>query len=242
VTTMVSARSWGEVISRAWRRRTVKRALLAAGIAAPAVYVVGDVLSGLLYQGYSFKGQAISELSAYGSPVRPVMLAFLTAHGLLLVAFSAGLWQAGDQNRALRGVAVFLLPAALVGLVLHPFFPMSSRGMEAGFNDTMHATLTFVFVFLVLAAVICGAVAYRGWFRLYSIGSLVVMAVFGGLAAAAMPRIAGNLPTPWLGVFERANSYVYLAWLAVLAITVLRRSLADATPETTGTRMHVQAR
>jgi hypothetical membrane protein len=240
MTTMVSAKSWGEVVSRAWRRRAVKRALLAAGIAAPVVYVVGDVLSGLMYQGYSFKGQAISELSAYGSPVRPLMVAFLIAHGLLLVAFSAGLWLAGDQSKALRGVAVFLLPAALVGLVLHPFFPMSSRGMEAGFNDTMHGTLTFVFVFFVLAAVICGAIAYQGWFRLYSIGSLVVLAVFGGLAGAAIPRIAGNLPTPWLGVFERAN--VYLAWLAVLAITVLRRSLTDATPAPTATRMRVQAR
>lgn len=230
------------VISRGWRRRTLKRALLAAGIAAPAVYVAGDVLAGLLYRGYSFKGQAISELSAYGSPVRPVMLGFLTAHGLLLVAFSAGLWQAGDQNKALRGVAVFLLPATLLGLVIHPFFPMSSRGMEPGFNDTMHQDLTLVWVFLILAAVICGAVAYRGPFRLYSTGSLVTMAVFGWLAGRNWQGVLDNLPTPWIGAFERTNAYIYLAWLAALAIMVMRRSRPDAKPEATPARMHAGAR
>jgi hypothetical membrane protein len=241
MTTMTSAKSCGEVISRAWRRRKIRRALLAAGIAAPAVYVVGDLLSGLLYKGYSFKGQAISELSAYGSPVRLLMLAFLTVHGVLLIAFSAGLWRAGDQNKALRGVAIFLLTPALLGLILHPFFPMSTRGMELGFNDTMHKDLTFVWVFLVIVAVIFGAVAYPGWFRLYSIGSLLAMAVFGGLAGTSMQNIADNLPTPWVGAFERTNAYVYLAWLAVLAITVMRRSLTDATPEITGTRVYAQA-
>jgi hypothetical protein len=112
--------------------------------------------------------------------------------------------------------------------------------MEPGFNDTMHGSLTFVWVFFVLVAVVCGAVAYRGWFRLYSIGSLVAMAVFGGLAGASIPRIADNLPTPWMGAFERINAYVYLAWLVVLAITVMRRSLSDVTPEPTDIRMQVR--
>lgn len=56
MTTAVSAKSCGEVISRAWRGRRARRALLAAGMAGAGVYVVGDLLSGLLHRGYSFKG------------------------------------------------------------------------------------------------------------------------------------------------------------------------------------------
>jgi hypothetical membrane protein len=242
MTTAVNAESCGEVMSRAWRGRTATRALLVAGIVASGVYVVGDLLSGLLYKGYSFTDQAISELSAYGSPVRSLMVAFLTVHGLLLVAFSVGLRRSGDRIRALRWVGIFLLAAIVVGLFLHPFFPMSSRAMEQGFNDTMHIVLTGVWGFLVFPAVVFAAVAYRGWFRLYSIGSLLVMVVFGWLAATAMQGIAEKLPTPWVGAFERINAYVYLAWLVVLAVTVMRRSLSDVTPEMGGTGVEAQRR
>jgi hypothetical protein len=45
--------------------------LLVAGIVAVGAYAVGDLLSGLLYEGYSFKDQWISELTAFGSPSGP---------------------------------------------------------------------------------------------------------------------------------------------------------------------------
>lgn len=226
-TTGVSATSGGEVFSRVWRGRKATRALLVAGPVSLGVYVVGDLLSGLLYEGYSWADQAISELSAYGSPVRPLMLAFLTTYGLLALALSVGLWRAGDRNRALRWVGVFLFAAGMFTLPLHPFFPMSSRGMETGFNDTMHIILTGVFSVLVFAAMVSGAVAYRGWFRFYSIGSLLVIMVAGWLSATAMQSLADN-NTPWAGAFERVNAYVYIGWVVVLAVTVMRRTLGDA--------------
>ena len=50
------------------------KGLLVAAIASVAVYGLGDLASGLLYDGYSYKDQWISELSAFGSPVRPLMV------------------------------------------------------------------------------------------------------------------------------------------------------------------------
>ena len=44
--------SRGEVIAHGWRSGTVTKALLVAGIVAASVYVVGDVLSGVVYNGY----------------------------------------------------------------------------------------------------------------------------------------------------------------------------------------------
>ena len=136
------------------------RVLLGAGIAAAGVYVVGDVLSGLLYAGYSFTNQWISELTAHGSPVRPVMIAVMTAHGLLLAALGVGTWRSAGGSRSLRWVGPLLVASAGVGFFVHVVFPMSSRWLTAGFSDTMHLRLSMVWGVLTFAAMIFAAVAY----------------------------------------------------------------------------------
>jgi hypothetical membrane protein len=226
---LATADSCGDVMARAWGSRTATKALLVAGIVAVGVYGLGDLLSGLLYESYSFKDQWISELPAFGSPVRPLMAAVILVHGLLLIAFGVGVWRSADR-RTLRWVGPLLIADGLVGIPNHTVFAMSSRGMEGGFNDTMHIILTGVFCLIVFAAVILSAVAYRGWFRPYSIATLVVVIGFGGATSIAIRGIQEN-HTPWAGGFERINAYAYLAWLVVLAVTVMRRSLGQVPPE-----------
>jgi hypothetical protein len=36
------------------------------------------------------------------------------------------------------------------------------------------------------------------------------------------PRIAANLPTPWVGLWERINIGAFLLWVIVLATMLLR--------------------
>jgi hypothetical protein len=227
----------GRAMRRRGTGRTTGRALLWVGIGAVVLYAVGDVLSGLVYDGYSFRTQAISELTAYGSPVRPLMLAFMAVHGVLMAAFSLGIVLAAERNRALRWSGILLLASAVGTLPLHPFFPMSSRWMERGPNDTMHLLLTMVFSACVLAAVACSAVAFRGWFRIYAWATLAVLISFGWLAGQAAPEIEKHLPTPWLGASERVNAYAYFAWIVVLALVLLRRPR-----DTNGQPDHVQSR
>src|SRR5688500_17558159 len=88
----------GGAISRAWHTRTVTKRLLLSGIVAVGLYGVGDLLSGLLYEGYSYRDQAISELSAFGSPVRPVMVAVIVVHALLVAALGVGVWRSADRR------------------------------------------------------------------------------------------------------------------------------------------------
>jgi hypothetical protein len=38
------------------------------------------------------------------------------------------------------------------------------------------------------------------------------------------PRLQANLPTPWIGLWERVNISVFLLWIAVLATVLLRDS------------------
>ena len=151
------------------------------------------------------------------------MVTVILVHGLLVVALGVGVWRSADPT-SLRWAGASLIGAGLVGFPTHTVFAMSSRWMEAGFNDTMHIILSGVFSLFVFAAVVLSAVAYRGWFRLYSIATVLVLGGFGAAASFAIRGIEENL-TPWAGGFERVNAYAYFAWLVVLALTLMRRSL-----------------
>jgi hypothetical membrane protein len=217
-----------ESISRSWRTRTATKVLLLAGIVGAAVYVVGDILSGLLYiydssRPYSFVDQWISELTALGSPVRTLMVTVMIVHGLLGAAFALGILRVAGQNRALRWVGVTLLAATAVSIWVHPFFPMGSRWMERSFTDTVHGTLTFVWLPIIAAALALSAVAFRGGFRLYAITTIAVFMGFGVASGIAIQGLEQN-DTPWAGILERISAYALMAWFVVLAVTVIRRS------------------
>jgi Protein of unknown function (DUF998) len=229
-----SADAFGEAIARGWRGRKATKALLVWGIAAAALYVVGDVLSGLVYNAtrpYSFKDQWISELTAYGSPVRPLMVTVVVAHDLLLIAFGLGIWSAAGRSKSLRWTGLILIGVTALGIVIHPLFPMSSRWMESGFNDTMHGASSMAWGLIMFVVVGLSAVAFRGWFRLYAIATDVVLVVFATASAIAIQGLEQN-DTPWAGTFERVNAYALMAWFVVLALVVMRRSLNRGSPET----------
>jgi hypothetical protein len=105
-------------------------------------------------------------------------------------------------------------------------------------NHTRHIVLASVTVPLMLLAIGFGAAAFGKRFRLYSIASLVILVAFGALTFLDAPRIAANLPTPWIGVWERINLGVFLLWVVVLAAALLR---ARDTASMTGRRDAVAA-
>lgn len=219
------AKSSNQTRSCGWNGRRIRRALLSAGIASAVIYVAGDVTSGLRYHGYSFVNQAISELSAFGSPVRPEMVTVILVHGVLLIAFGAGVLLVADQKLS-RWIGAILMALGAVGFPTHTIWAMSSRGMKTGFNDTMHIGMSAVFSILVALAMVLVAVKYRGWFRLYSLGTLAAVIGFGTAASMAIRGIKQN-DTPRAGGFERIDAYAYLAWLVALAAVEMRRAFGS---------------
>jgi hypothetical membrane protein len=186
----------GDAISRWWRSRAVKKGLILAAIPAVVVYVITDILSALLYNGYRFLDQAISELSAFGSPVRPLMVTAILTQAVLLLAFAIGLLRVVRRGSALWWIgAIGVAGFFVVGIPNHTFWAMSSRGTVTGFNDTMHITLSIVFTVIVIATMILSAVAYQGWFRLYAAATLAVVVAFGAAAGVAIRGIDQNEPT-----------------------------------------------
>ncbi len=109
---------------------------------------------------------------------------------------------------------------------IFPWPPMHQRDVLAAgggtLSDTLHIAWSVVAVLFMMTAIGFGAAAYGRRFRLYSIATMVMLLALGGLTGLDAPRMQGNLPTPWIGVWERISIGVFLLWVVVLAVTLLR--------------------
>lgn len=199
----------------------VPKVLLVCGIVSSLLYVATTILGAVVWEGYSSTSQSISELSAIDAPSRPLVVPLMLTYSVLVIAFGLGVWGSAGQKRALRVVGGLLVGSGVIDLTA-PFFSMQLRGEGTLATDTMHLVLTAVTVFFILLTIGFGATGFGKRFLLYSIGTILILLVFGALAGQDAPQAAANLPTPWMGVTERINIYGSMLWRAVLAIALLR--------------------
>jgi len=202
-------------------RKTVRQVLLICGILSSLLYVAMNVFVAMQWEGYNSASQTVSELSAIGAPTRSLWVFLGIAYTLLVTAFGWGVWASARRNRPLRVVGGLMLACGVIGFAW-PFAPMHLRGAEFTLTDTMHIVLAMVTVLFYLLVLGFGAAAFGKRFRLYSIATMVILGAFGALTGLDGPRIAANLPTPWAGVWERINIGVFLLWIVVLAMALLR--------------------
>lgn len=202
-----------------------RKVLLVCGILSSLLYVAMNVFVAMQWEGYSSASQTISELSAIDAPTRSLWVLPAAFYTVLVTAFGWGIWKSAGRIRVLRIVGGLIVAYGALGLVW-PFAPMHLReALAAGgstLSDTMHIVLGGVTVVLMLLAIAFGAAALGKRFLVYSIASLVILVAFGALTFLDAPRIAANLPTPWIGVWERINIGVFLVWVVVLAVSLLR--------------------
>ena len=198
----------------------VRKLLLICGILSSLLYVATDILLSMRYEGYSYTSQAVSELSAIGAPTRPLWIAMSIVYNPLVIAFGIGIWLSAGPKRSLRVSGILLVAYGVVSS-LGPLFPMQLRGAGGLATDAMHLIATSVLVLFLLLSIGFGGAARGGWFRLYSIGTILTLLVFGVLAGQQAPRAAAGFPTPWLGVIERVNIYGSLLWVLVFAVVLL---------------------
>jgi hypothetical protein len=202
----------------AWRK-----ALLVCGVASSMLYAL--MIWGIRYEGYSPISQVPSELTAIGAPTQMLWARLGWIYTVLITAFGIGVWKSAGGTRAVRIVGGLILAHASLGL-LWPFAPMHQREVLAAGggtpSDTLHQLLAAVTVFLMFLAIGFAATAFEQRFRWYSIVTIVVLLVFGGLTFLEAPRLQMNLPTPWIGLWERINISVFLLWVVVLAAVLWR--------------------
>jgi hypothetical membrane protein len=217
----------------------MRKYLLLCGVLAPFIYVSAVILGGLLRPGYSHTTQAISELIAAGAPNTTLLIPLFTLYDLLLAAFGAGLLltvmirteQHGKRSGAWGGLA--LVVAGLLGVLMNLFFPQDPGGPPVTVTGMVHVVLAGVLSLGTMLAMLCTGLWLRhlpdqraAW--IYSLISLAVVFISGGLGAAA---IASR--SPYLGLVERATIGAFVQWAFAIA---LRVSVFTVAPHRSGTQ------
>lgn len=205
---------------------TLRKALVACGVLASVLYAAMNVFVPMLDPTYSSVTQTVSELSAIGAPTRTIWVVLGMGYTILFVSFGFGVWMSAERSRALRVTGALLIFGGLFGIF---WPPMHLRGEAITLTDTLHIAWTAVWGLLTMLAMGFSAFAFGKKFRWFALVSIALLLGFGAMTSLEAPNITKDLPTPTIGVWERLNIGVFLVWLAVLAIALLRRQ--DVAPK-----------
>jgi hypothetical protein len=216
-TTSISTGSSGKLL--------LKKTLLVCGILSSLLYVAMNIFVPLQFPGYNSASQTISELSAIDAPTRSLWVAWGFAYTLLVLAFAWGVRKSAGDNRRLSIMGTLLIIYGALG-IFWPLVPMHQREVLAAgggtISDTMHIVFSILTSLLMLVAIGFGAAAFGKRFRFYSIITMIILLVFGAMTASEGSRLEANLPTPFLGVWERILIGAFLLWIVVLAGALLQ--------------------
>jgi hypothetical protein len=144
-------------------------------------------------------------------------------YAVLMIAFGWIVWTSAPPNRALRVVGVLLMASTVFGQFWPPMHQRAVLAAGGGtLTDTLHlvwATITGFFFMLIVGV---GAAALGKRFRIYSIVTMVIGLACGAVTGTYAAQVQADLPTPWVGVWERIGIATFMAWIAVLATALLR--------------------
>jgi hypothetical protein len=205
---------------------TVWPRLLWAGLAAGIWYTAVVLVGAMATPGYSHVGEHVSTLYQSGAPNGPWIAALFAVYNVLVLVFGVGVLRLASRPVAVRrrtgrwgGVALVL--TAIAGLV-DVVFRQDPIGSPATTAGTLHiafagaASLLTILAIAFAATWAFGRPGLRG-FGWYSVATLVVIAVFGPLAAVAT---AGLWPT--MGLLERVPIFGFVQWVAVSSVVLAR--------------------
>lgn len=206
-------------------KKQLMKILLICGILSPLLYAAADISAGLLWQGYSFRDQAISELGAVGAPSSLIFSAILIVVYICITAFGIGVWKSAEEKKQLRIAGGLLIALGVMALTIGMFVPMQLRGSEQGLSGALHLIEGMLAMILIFTAMGFAATAFGSKFRFYTIFTIIIAIAFGAWAGMDAPLVEQGLSTPWLGVKERIFWYAYQSWYIVLAYILLRQNV-----------------
>lgn len=218
-----------EIIKLSTKKISPQRVLrfpLVCGILSSVLYVIMNIIAVVIYNGYDPVSQTVSELSAIGAPARSFWVPLGFVYTLLVAFFGWGVWQSAGNNRNLRIAGILLLMYGIIGLGWPPMHQREVLAAGGGsFTDTMHIIYSAVTVFLMLLAMWFGSKSLDKPFRFYSVVSIGTLIMLGTWTAMEAPKLQHNQPTPWLGIIERILILIFLVWMVVLAVLLLRTKM-----------------
>jgi hypothetical protein len=207
----------------------MRKALLTCGILASLWYVAINIFVPMLDKQYHVASLTVSELSAIGAPTRITWVLLCMLYPLLFAAFGWGVQQSSTVNRPLRIMGVLIIVYSMMNFYWPPMHQREVIAAGGGtLTDTLHlvwASMTLLFMMLMMGF---GAAGLDKKFRFYTIVTWLVFMVFGVLTWFESPGIEANLPTPWIGIWERINIGAFMLWVVVLAVVLIGKEKESA--------------
>ena len=208
---------------------SLNKVLLMCGILSSLYYCAVNVYVPTQYEGYSSASQTVSELSAIDAPTRSLWNMLLSVYSVLTLAFGWGIVRVARQNRRLHWVGILTIVYTLFGLFWPPMHQREVLAAGGGsLTDTLHIVWTLITIPLWLLIMGLSANTFDKSFRNYTIATMVIQIFFGVLTGFDSPDMEANLPTPWIGVWERISMAAYMIWVIVFATLLLQK---ERTPE-----------
>ena len=203
----------------------VRKSLLICGILSMLWYVAINIIVPNQYPGYDITSQTVSELSAIDTPTRSFWFVLCIFYSLLFIAFGLGIWLSANGNRNLRIVAAVVIFDAILGFFWPPMHRREIIAAGGGtLTDTLHLVWAFVHLILMLLMIGFGASVFGKGFRIFSAAIVLAFIVFGLLTTKESSGIEANMPTPYIGIWERINMGAYMLWVIVFAVMLLERN------------------
>ncbi|HET9746002.1 MAG TPA: DUF998 domain-containing protein [Chitinophagaceae bacterium] len=201
----------------------MRRFLLYCGVLAALLYIAMNIFTPFFYKGYNWITQTVSELSAVDAPTRSLWFPFGIAYTLLVAAFGLGILKVSGEKRSLRIVGILMILHGLLGLAWSPMHQREVLAAGGGtFTDTWHLVMSGITVLLMFLSIGFGSAALGKAFRYYSIATILVFIVFGVLTFLEAPNVDKNLPTPFIGLWERINIAAFMVWMIMFASILLK--------------------
>jgi hypothetical protein len=208
------------------RNETVmmRKALLTCGILSSLWYIAINIFVPLMYDGYSTASFTVSELSATGAPTRISWVLLVLPYPLLFVLFGWGVLKTSRGNRSLTITAVLIITYSIFNFYWPPMHQREVIAMGDGtLTDTLHIAWAMITLLLMMLMMGFGAAGFGKRFRFYTMAIWMVFIGFGILTWLESDGINKNLPTPYIGIWERINIGAFMLWIVVLSIVLLKR-------------------
>jgi len=197
--------------------------LLMCGILSSVWYLVINIFVPQASPDHSLLNHTVSELSAIDAPTRRLWLVAVAPYTPLFALFGWGVLRVAGPNRALRITGWVILVYCVFELYWPPMHTREVLAAGGGtLTDALHLVWAGVSVLLFFSIMTAGAIGLGRGFRVFSAVAAVLMLAFGLLTGSQADGISHNLPTPNIGLWERINIGVFLAWVVVFSVTLLR--------------------
>jgi len=194
-----------------------------AGFGAGIVYLVGDIVGGIITPRYNYIKNAVSELIQSGAEYRLLLSSFLFLHAVMIILFSVGILtqHSFDQSRFIFLGGILLLVVGISHALSSSIFPMDPIGEGRTFQGTMHLILvgfTVISIFILMPLLGIGFYQYYGWksFVIFTFLCLVLIVISG-----VSSPIVINKGIEVMGFTERITGYTFYLWLFLMAYLLI---------------------